>query len=206
MSQYLPGILVAFGAFSFALLSPGPNMLAVISTAMASGRRAGLGVALGISCGSMLWGALSAIGLVSVVARYGLALSIIRICGGLYMLWLSFRATKAALSPHDLTLPHEMDRQATREHFRRGLLIQLSNPKAAMTWMAILTLSLEPDAPAWVMVTIVIAVTLMSVVAYVTYASLFSRKSVVTAYFKWRRAIELTLAVFFGVVGFRMII
>ena len=53
---YLPGIILAYTAFCLGLLSPGPNILAVIGTSMGTGRAEGKALALGISAGSLCWG------------------------------------------------------------------------------------------------------------------------------------------------------
>ena len=47
---YLTGILLAYGAFGLGILSPGPNILAVIGTSMSTDRKSGMALAFGISC------------------------------------------------------------------------------------------------------------------------------------------------------------
>ena len=55
LSAYVPGILLAYTAVMLALMSPGPNILAVIGTSMGVGRRQGIALALGVACGTFLW-------------------------------------------------------------------------------------------------------------------------------------------------------
>jgi amino acid exporter len=67
-SLYLPGIPLAYSACLLGLVSPGPNVLAVLGTAMAEGRRAGIALALGIAAGSVLWALMTAAGLSALLA------------------------------------------------------------------------------------------------------------------------------------------
>ncbi len=55
LSIYISGILLAYSAFLLSILSPGPNVLAVIGTSMGAGRKHGLALAFGISTGTFLW-------------------------------------------------------------------------------------------------------------------------------------------------------
>ncbi len=52
ISLYLPSILIAYSVFLVGMASPGPNILAVIGTAMNDGWKAGVALALGIGTGS----------------------------------------------------------------------------------------------------------------------------------------------------------
>ncbi len=49
ITAYLPGILLAYTAFLLGIMSPGPNILAVIGTSMGGGRKAGAALALGVA-------------------------------------------------------------------------------------------------------------------------------------------------------------
>ncbi|MEL7088844.1 MAG: LysE family transporter, partial [Planctomycetota bacterium] len=53
------GLMVSFGIMATGLLSPGPNILAIIGTSMERGRSAGSALACGIAVGSGLWAVLT---------------------------------------------------------------------------------------------------------------------------------------------------
>src|SRR5262249_61019008 len=148
VSHYLPGILLAYSACLLGLARPGPNVLAVLGTAMGEGRRAGIALALGIATGSVLWALLTAAGLSALLATYAAALTAIKIAGGLYLLWLAFKAFRAAASA--CAIAATVDRQPSlRAYVLRGLAIQLTNPKAVLAWVALMSLALRADAPLW---------------------------------------------------------
>jgi len=203
-SLYLPGILLAYSACLLGLASPGPNVLAVLGTAMGEGRRAGIALALGIAAGSGLWALMTAAGLSALLASYAAALTAIKIAGGLYLLWLAFKAFRAAASAHAIATT--VDRQRSpRAYVLRGLTIQMTNPKAVLAWVAIMSLGLRHDAPLWVVVAIVVGTSALSLAIHYLYAVAFSTPAMVRVYGRARRAIQATLGVFFGCAGLKLL-
>jgi len=204
LSLYLPGILLAYSACLLGLASPGPNVLAVLGTAMSEGRRAGVALALGIATGSVLWALLTAAGLSALLATYAAALTAIKIVGGLYLLWLAFRAFRAAASAHAIATTVNRQRSA-RAYLLSGLAIQMTNPKAVLAWIAIMSLGLRHDAPLWVVGAIVVGTSVLSFAIHYLYAVAFSTPTMVRLYGRARRAIQATLGVFFGFAGINLL-
>ncbi|MEP4312808.1 MAG: LysE family translocator, partial [Anderseniella sp.] len=102
LSVYLPGIILAYSAFLLAIASPGPNILAVIGTSMSVGRKSGIALAFGVAGGSFAWAVLTVAGLSALLAAYSSALFVIKVFGGLYLLWLAYKSFKSAASAHDI--------------------------------------------------------------------------------------------------------
>lgn len=203
---YLPSIMLAYAAFLLGAMSPGPNILAVIGTSMAEGRKSGTALAMGIAMGSFSWGLLSAIGLTALLATYASALFVIKIIGGCYLLWLGYKSLRSAASKYDLNaVTLDSKTRTPLRYFTRGYLIQMTNPKAALTWVAIITLGLAPDAPIWVAGAIVTGATLLSVIMHGLYAVAFSTDFMVRIYSKARKYIQATLGVFFVGAGIKLL-
>ena len=97
LSIYLPGLLLAYTACFLGLMSPGPNVLAVIGTAMGEGRKPGLALGFGVAAGSFCWATLTVAGLTTLITAYAWLLGAIKIAGGLYLLWLGFKAPNGAM-------------------------------------------------------------------------------------------------------------
>jgi threonine/homoserine/homoserine lactone efflux protein len=203
--EHLPEIGLALGAFALGMLSPGPNILSVAGTSMAVSRKAGISLALGISAGSFLWAVMTAVGLTALIAAYASVLTIVKIVGGLYLLWLAFKAFRSAASAKPIMDPASMAAGSLRTFFLRGLTVQMTNPKAALTWIAIMSLGLAHSAPTSTALIIVVGTTLLSVVGHVAYAVAFSAKRVVIMYERARRWTDAALGVFFTVAGVRLI-
>lgn len=203
--EHLPEIGLAFGAFALGMFSPGPNILSVVGTSMAVSRKAGIALALGISAGSLLWGSMTAIGLTALIAAYAALLTVIKIVGGLYLLWLAFKAFRSAASTKPIIDPAGLAADNLRTHFQRGLIVQMTNPKAALTWIAIMSLGLAHSAPASTAVIIVVGTTILSIVGHIAYAFAFSTKRVVAAYGRARRWIDAGLGMFFTFAGVKLL-
>ena len=206
LSIYLPGILLAYSVFFVAIASPGPNILAVIGTSMSVGRRSGIALALGVAAGSLCWALLTASGLSALLAYYASALTAIKIAGGFYLLWLSYKSFRSAAAAHDIearTLAGE--RRSPFGYALRGFTIQMTNPKAALAWIAIISLGLQQGAPLWVGFAIVAGTSVLSVIIHCVYALAFSTRVMVRAYSKARRWIQATLGAMFAFAGIKML-
>jgi amino acid exporter len=204
ISPYVPGILLAYSVFLLAIISPGPNVLAVIGTSMSVGRSSGTALALGVAAGSFCWALLAALGLSALLASYAYALTMIKFAGGLYLLWLAYKAFRSAASVQEVKATALSERNVLG-YFGRGLTIQMTNPKAALAWIAIISLGLQENAPLWVGFVIVVGTSILSVIIHCIYAVAFSTPMMVRLYSKARRWIQAALGVFFAVSGLRLL-
>lgn len=203
---YLPGILLAYSAFLFSIMSPGPNILAIIGTSMASGRKPGLALALGVGSGSICWATLTVTGLSALLTAYAQALIVIKIVGGCYLLFLAYKAFRSAASAHDIEAKELAGGPRTAMgYFRRGFIIQMTNPKAALAWIAIISLGLQAGAPWWVGALIVVGTGVFSIGIHILYAVAFSTDAMVRVYGKARRWIQGALGAFFAIAGFKLL-
>lgn len=148
---------------------------------------------------------MTAIGLTALLAAYASVLTAIKIVGGLYLLWLAFKAFRSAASAKPILDTAGLAAGGLWAFFLRGLMIQMTNPKAALTWIAIMSLGLAHSAPASTALIIVIGTTILSVLGHVTYAIAFSTKRVIALYDRARRWIDAVLGVLFAVAGVRLI-
>ena len=207
LPAYLPGIGLSYAAFLIAIASPGPNVLALISTSMSVGRKAGMALALGISFGSLTWALLTAFGLSALLMTYAHALTTIKIIGGIYLFWLAYNAFKSAAPRSDLTLKALVGgRRSPLGYAVRGYTVQMTNPKAVLAWMAIIALGLPPEAPLWVGLVIVLGCFGLSIAVHLTYALVFSTPVMSSLYLRARRVIQATLGVFFTFVGLKLLL
>lgn len=204
---YLPGIFLAYSAFLLGISSPGPNVLAILGTSMGVGRSSGLALAMGIAIGSFTWALLTVFGLSALLASYASALIIIKLFGGLYLLWLAYKAFKSAAAAHDIDTKELAGGQRSHlGYFKRGYIIQMTNPKAALSWIAIISLGLQKDAPLWVAVAIVLGTFILSVTIHALYAIAFSTPVMVGIYSRSRRAIQTVLGTFFAFAGLKLLL
>jgi threonine efflux protein len=204
-SQHL---LLVFAAYTIAAGSPGPSTLRIMGAAMNHGRKAGLAVAGGVVSGSLFWGLMAATGISALLARYAEALFVLKILGGLYLLYLGVIAGRHALTP-DAGAGAQVSQgvaPTSRALYRQGLFMHLANPKAVLAWIALVTLGLGPGASWQDVATILVGCAILSVTIFGCYAVVFSTVPMVRLYRRARRWIEGILAVFFGFAGLRLLL
>lgn len=201
-ASQLWSLLLVYAAFVLAVASPGPSTLAIMGTSMEHGRRAGLLLGLGVSTGSLTWGILAAIGVSALIAAHAGMLQAIKIVGGLYLLYLAWRSARSAARPEQTGAIGHVSGRST---YLRGYLMHLTNPKAILSWTAIIALGLRPDAPGWVLFAIVGGCLLISVTINLGYACLFSTPSMIAGYRRIRRWAEGALAIFFTFASFKLL-
>ena len=149
---------------------------------------------------------MTAAGLSAHIAHYAATLTVIRFTGGCYLLWLSYKSFRAAASVRDLEA--QTLSGVTHSPFGfalRGFTIQMTNPKAALAWIAIISLGLQTGAPWWVGFAVVAGTSVLSVIIHCIYAVAFSTHVMVRAYGKARRYIQATLGALFAFAGLKML-
>lgn len=201
MSPELSSLFLALGIFATGFVSIGPNILSIIGTSMERGRRDGARLAMGVGAGSAIWATLTVSGLTTLIAAYAEAILFLKIFGAAYLLWLAYKAFRSAATADDAAPPKS---SSARNLFLQGLAIQMTNPKAALHWIAIVALGLGADAPAWVGLTLVISAAVISVCGHLAYAVAFSTPAVVMFYRRFRRWIDAGLGAFFTVAAYKV--
>ena len=127
---------VFFGIVA-AQLAPGPNLLAVASVALAQVRQPALCVAAGVASGVLIWVSGCAFGVVALFKNFPLAGIFLQIIGGVYFLWLAWRALSAIRIGSASSIRASKHLVSLIDAYKRGLFVVLTNPKAAMMWVAI---------------------------------------------------------------------
>jgi len=201
-------LLLVYTAYVIAAGSPGPSNMRIMGVAMNKGRRAALVLAAGVVSGSIFWGMMATTGISAVLTRYAEALTVLKIFGGLYLLYLAFKAGKAALTSDGKVAEAATgdDAVSNAALYQRGLLMHLTNPKSILAWIALVSLGLGPGASWHTLIAILGGCAILSVTIFCGYAVVFSTAPMVRMYRRARRWIEGTLAVFFGAAGVRLLL
>lgn len=201
-------IALAFGSYFLAAASPGPSNMAIMATAMRDGRLPALALASGVMTGSLTWAGLAATGLSTLLATFAEALIVIKVVGGLYLLYLAARAGRSALQPIPALARTEAARAPPRylPLYRQGVLMHISNPKAIMSWVAIMSLGLQQGAPSGTLATIIGGCALLGIGIFGGYALLFSTARMIAVYARLGRWIQGLFATLFTVAGAKLLV
>jgi len=135
---------IAFGLISLGLvLTPGPNMVYLISRSICQGRAAGLISLGGVALGFVFYMMCAALGITAIVMAVPYAYDALRIGGALYLIYLAWQAVKpGGRSPFEVkSLPQD----GPKKLFLMGFLTNLLNPKIAVMYLSLLPQFITPE-------------------------------------------------------------
>lgn len=135
--------LLGFALVSFGMvLTPGPNMIYLISRSITQGPAAGLVSLGGVALGFVFYMLCAAFGITAVLFAVPYAYDTLRLAGAAYLLWLAWQAIKPnGRSPFQV---RELKVDGPRKLFAMGFLTNLLNPKIAMLYLALLPQFIDP--------------------------------------------------------------
>ena len=117
-------------------LAPGPDNLMVLSISLAQGRKAGMAFALGCACGCFSHTLVATLGIGALLAAEPPAFFLVKLAGGIYLLWLGFRILhrSGAFSME----PGLHGKHGLKSLFVSGLFANALNPKVMLFFLALL--------------------------------------------------------------------
>jgi len=123
-------------------LTPGPNMMYLVSRSICQGRRAGLVSLGGVGLGFLVYMSAAAFGITALLFAVPLAYDGLRLAGAGYLLYLAWQALKpGGRSPFQV---RDLPVDSNRRLFAMGLVTNLLNPKAAMLYLSLLPQFIDP--------------------------------------------------------------
>ena len=185
-----PALIGLFAFATFVLtVTPGPGVLYVVGRSIGGGRRIGLVSMLGIETGEAFYIAAAALGITAVLATSAIALSVVRYAGAAYLLYLGVRAWR---HPEDDGHETEGGLAGHWAAYRRGLVVQLLNPKVAVFFLAYFPQFIRPGHPVAPQVIVLgcvyLAIAVITDSAYVLLASWIADRLARTVRARRRRA------------------
>jgi threonine/homoserine/homoserine lactone efflux protein len=124
------------------VLTPGPNMIYLVSRSITQGRRAGLISLIGVALGFTVYLTATCLGLTAIFAYVPAAYTVLKLAGAAYLLWLAWNAVKpGGTSAFE---PRELEIEPPRKLFAMGLLTCLLNPKIAILYLSLLPQFIDP--------------------------------------------------------------
>lgn len=173
-------------------------MMATMGAAMESGRKAGVVLGLGIVASSMFWGLLSVFGLSTLLITYPAAVTTIQVFGCVYLLYLAYKTLGSVLAERAFQVASaNPDGKSAISYFIHGCALNITNPKAIMTWIAIISLGLEPNSPIWVIFAVIGGTMIFALFFYTSIAIVFSTQKMVDIYARLGRWIDGFMGLFF---------
>jgi len=137
--------LLGFALISLGIaLTPGPNMIYLISRSITQGPAAGIVSLGGVALGFVFYMLCAAFGITALLFAVPYAYDALRFPGAAYLLWLAWQAVKPnGRSPFQV---RKLRVDGQRKLFAMGFVTNLLNPKIAMLYLALLPQFIDPTA------------------------------------------------------------
>lgn len=129
-------------------LTPGPDVLYIVSNALKSGVRAGMVAALGIVSGCFVHVLAAGLGVGALLATSATAFTVLKWVGAAYLLWMGLRLLFSRQQPSaPLAVVADAAAPDLKRVYLRGFLTNVLNPKVALFFLAFVPQFIAPDAP-----------------------------------------------------------
>ncbi|HEV2900913.1 MAG TPA: LysE family translocator [Pseudaminobacter sp.] len=136
--------LAAFALIALGMvLTPGPNMIYLISRSLSQGPVAGLVSLGGVALGFVFYIICAAFGITALVLAVPYAYDALRFGGALYLLWLAWQAVRpGGRSPFQV---RQLPKDSAWKLFMMGVMTNLLNPKVAVMYLSLLPQFISPE-------------------------------------------------------------
>ncbi|KXX67068.1 LysE family translocator [Flammeovirga sp. SJP92] len=191
-------LLFALAAFIM-VLSPGPNMIYLISRSLSQGKNAGIISLLGVMCGFLFHILMVSFGLTAIFLAIPYAYTVVKFLGVGYLLFLAYKSIKSDTEIFNTN--QELQSYKPLKLFNIGLMTNVLNPKMSVFYLSFFPQFIKPENGSIlgqsfqlgvVQITISFAVNFMIVISAAKMATWFSQKPIWARIQKWFMASVLT--------------
>lgn len=135
--------LLAFSLAALLLsLSPGPSNLYIMARSINQGRHSGYAAAAGLAMGSIIYVIATALGMAALFKYFPIAYLLLKLTGAAYLIYLGIQYWRA---PASTTASPVTKHKSHAEVFRQSILVELTNPKTALFFIAFLPQFVNPE-------------------------------------------------------------
>ena len=134
-------------AHALAVASPGPDFAIVLKQSLAHGRRTALWTSIGIGCGISVHIIYCLLGLGFLLKNSPAALGVLKYLGAGYLAWVGIQALRTKPREGDMDLSQEVPAPGNGAAWTTGFLVNVLNPKAALFFIALFPLAVNPATP-----------------------------------------------------------
>lgn len=192
------------GVFLLGAMSPGPSFVVVSRIAISGSRADGVMAAVGMAIGGFIFAGLAVAGLTAILFQVEWISTLLRLAGGLYLLWLGVNIWRAAPEPIEIASDTSSQSTSLAKSLRRGLFVQLSNPKTAVFYASMFAALLPVDAPLWMLLALPPLLFVNELVWYTIVAVGFSARGPRAAYIRSKIWIDRAAGAVVGALGLKL--
>ncbi|MFA9949306.1 LysE family translocator [Dentiradicibacter hellwigii] len=210
MTEIISVITTVVIAHFLALISPGPDFLLVVRSALRNTRRRAIGVALGIALANGVYITLCIIGVGSAIAHSLWLMITLKIVGGLFLLYIAYHAIKARRSDYAFLAQAQIifgNKSAPSffKEFLLGIVSGLSNPKNIIFYLSLFSVILTPRITISLTVGLGIWMTLLVFAWDVMIIFVLSQQRVRNTFGKMAYYIDKVAGALLGFMGYKLL-
>ncbi len=211
MDVNLLGIFVTVAiAHFFALLSPGPDFVLVVKSAIKNKGKNAIGVALGIASANAVYIGLCLIGVGSILAASVPVMIVLKIIGGFFLIYLAVQALRARKSSYDnLDIVESKNNIVSKSTFLKefitGFMSGILNPKNLLFYLSLFTVVLTPEVGFAFKLGLGIWMTIIVFLWDLSIIFLLSTRKIRTKFTKAAYYIDKVTGAILGLIGFAIV-
>lgn len=196
-------------AHFLALLSPGPDFVLLVKSAIKNGGKKSIGVAAGIASANAVYISLCLVGIGSILASSVAIMIALKIAGGLFLIYLAFMALKAEKSSYSelaiINAEHEKIATTFVKEMLTGFMSGILNPKNLLFYLSLFTVVLTNDVNFAFKLVLGVWMTFMVFVWDVAIIYFLSTNRVRTKFSKAAYYVDKVTGAVLGVIGITIV-
>ncbi len=200
----LPSLLAFMGVRLLAVASPSPAFVATVQLSVQHSRRVGVLHALGLGVAATIWAIAALVGLEALFVRLTWLYKLLQFGGGTYLLYMGVQSWRRAKDAGPET-SGSTGKLTGAEAFRRGLALNISNPKVMVFFASIFAAVLDPAWPGWIRMSLPGIILVNETLWYAMLTVVLSTVRSQTAYRRAKKWIDRAAGTFLVVFGCRLV-
>ena len=198
--------LIFVGAALLMALTPGPNMVYLISRSVCQGKAAGVMSWFGVVLGFTVHMLCAAVGLTALFMAVPLGYELLKLAGAAYLLWLAWQAVRpGSRSPFEA---RDLPPEPPRKLFTMGLLTSVLNPKVAVFYLSVLPQFISPESGSVLAQSLLLGVTQVCIGSTVNLVVTLSAAAIAAWFAKnrfWLAVQRYVMGLVLGVLAFKLL-
>jgi len=186
----LTALVGIVASITIGAISPGPSFIMVARTAIGSSRGEGLAAAVGMGLAGTILSIAALAGLNSLLLAMPSLYLVLKVVGGLYLVYIGVRIWAGAKAPFAMAAPAQLSHSTLRRSLLLGFTTNVSNPKASIIYASVFAAFLPPAPSLAFNVAVVVLVTAVEIGWYTIVAVTLSAERPRSAYLRYKATVD----------------
>ena len=202
-------IITVVVAHFLALLSPGPDFILVVKSGISNRKRSAIGIAFGIASANALYITFCIVGLGEILMRSYILIRIMKICGAIFLLYISIKALTSKKSDYENLAfdDHRRDLKKTSffTEYCDGFISGITNPKNLIFYLSLFSLILTRESELLIKVSLGVWMSGLVLVWDSLIIFVLSRNRIRTVFSGVVYYIDKIAGIILGTLGFKLL-